>query len=154
MEGILLFIWIRRLIASTLKVILFGRRYGYSKSWTVYKSWCWMGLCKFTVVYKNKIIVQCDVPKNPYITRWTLRPEMNFGVHQEVMRFHLCTLQFIPRMEKLKSLLMDLKWLWYDFETGKELWRLSNGEMLQHHSSFVNDLIYLIVHMVNYLQFL
>jgi len=104
------------------------------------------GYASSPVVYKDKIIVQCDIPKTPYITALDLatgREIWKTSRGDEVSTW--CTPAIYAKEGKAQVIANGFNHICgYDFETGKEIWKLSNGGDAPAPAPVVaNDLIYL-----------
>lgn len=104
------------------------------------------GYASSPVIYKDKIIVQCDIPKTPYITALDLatgREIWKTSRGDEVSTW--CTPAIYAKYEKTQVIANGFNHICgYDFETGTEIWKLSNGGDAPAPSPVIyNDLIYL-----------
>jgi len=104
------------------------------------------GYASSPVIYKDKIIVQCDIPKTPYITSLDLvtgREIWKTSRGDEVSTW--CTPAICAKDGKVQVIANGFNHICgYDFETGKEIWKLSNGGDAPAPAPVVaNDLIYL-----------
>lgn len=104
------------------------------------------GYASSPVIYKDKIIVQCDIPKTPYITALDLatgREIWKTSRGDEVSTW--CTPAICANNGNVQVIANGFNHICgYDFETGKEIWKLSNGGDAPAPAPVVtNDLIYL-----------
>ena len=104
------------------------------------------GYSSSPVIFKDKIIVQCDIPKTPYITALDLSTGNEIwktSRGDEVQTY--CTPAVYTKNGKSQVIANGFKHIsGYDFETGKEIWTLSNGGDIPTPTPVVsNDLIYL-----------
>lgn len=104
------------------------------------------GYSSSPVIYKNRIIVLCDIPKNPYLV------SLDLATGNEVWRTSregevetYGTPAIFEKDGKAQIVVNGFKHAGgYDFETGKEIWRLAdNGDIPTPTPVIVNDLIYL-----------
>jgi len=104
------------------------------------------GYASSPVIFKDKIIVQCDIPKTPYITALDLatgREIWKTSRGDEVSTW--CTPAIYANDGKVQVIVNGFNHICgYDFETGKEIWKLSNGGDAPAPAPVVtNNLIYL-----------
>jgi outer membrane protein assembly factor BamB len=104
------------------------------------------GYASSPVIYKDKIIVQCDIPKTPYIAALDLatgRDIWKTSRGDEVSTW--CTPTIYAKEGKAQVIANGFNHICgYDFETGIEIWKLSNGGDAPAPAPVVaNDLIYL-----------
>jgi len=104
------------------------------------------GYASSPVIFKDKIIVQCDIPKTPYITALDLATGCEIwktSRGDEVSTW--CTPAIYAKDAKVQVIANGFNHICgYDFETGKEIWKLSNGGDAPAPAPVVaNDLIYL-----------
>jgi len=104
------------------------------------------GYASSPVIFKNKIIVQCDIPKTPFIAALDLatgRELWRTSRGNEVSTW--CTPAVYSKDGKTQVIANGYNHMCgYDFETGKELWKLSNGGDAPAPAPVIaNDLIYL-----------
>lgn len=104
------------------------------------------GYASSPVIFKDKIIVQCDIPKTPYITALDLssgREIWKTSRGDEVSSW--CTPAIYSKNGKTQVIANGFTHMCgYDIETGKELWKLSNGGDAPAPAPVIaNDLIYL-----------
>ncbi|MBV5312781.1 MAG: PQQ-binding-like beta-propeller repeat protein [Prolixibacteraceae bacterium] len=104
------------------------------------------GYSSSPIIYKNRIIVQCDIPKTPYITSLDLATGNEIwktSRGDEVETYG--TPAVFEKNGKTQIVVNGFKHAGgYDFETGKEIWRLAdNGDIPTPTLVIVNDLIYL-----------
>jgi len=104
------------------------------------------GYSSSPVIFKNKIILQCDIPKNPFIAA------LDLATGNEIWRTSrgdeaqtYCTPAIYSKNGKSQVIVNGYMHIGgYDFETGKEIWRLSNGGDIPTPTPVIaNDLIYL-----------
>jgi len=104
------------------------------------------GYASSPVIYRNRIIVQCDIPKTPYIT------ELDLATGKEIWKTSRgdevstwCTPAIYSKGGTTEVIANGYNHICgYDFETGKEIWRLSNGGDAPAPTPVIaNDLIYL-----------
>ncbi len=104
------------------------------------------GYASSPVIYNDRIIVQCDIPKTPYITALDLatgREIWKTSRGDEVSTW--CTPAIYSKDGKTQVITNGFNHICgYDFDTGKEIWKLSNGGDAPAPAPVVaNDLIYL-----------
>jgi outer membrane protein assembly factor BamB len=104
------------------------------------------GYASSPVIYKNIIILQCDIPKNPFIAALDLatgNEKWRTSREDEVSTW--CTPAIYSKENKTLLIANGYRRICgYDFETGKEIWRLSNGGDAPAPTPVIaNDLIYL-----------
>ena len=104
------------------------------------------GYASSPVIYKDRIIVQCDIPKTPYITALDLatgREIWKTSRGDEVSTW--CTPAIYSKDGKTLVIANGFNHICgYDFETGKEIWKLSNGGDAPAPAPVItNNLIYL-----------
>jgi outer membrane protein assembly factor BamB len=104
------------------------------------------GYSSSPIIYKNRIIVQCDIPKTPYITSLDLATGNEIwktSRGDEVETYGSPAV--FEKNGKTQIVINGFKHAGgYDFETGKEIWRLAdNGDIPTPTPVIVNDLIYL-----------
>ena len=104
------------------------------------------GYASSPIIYKDRIIVQCDIPKTPYITALDLatgREIWKTSRGDEVSTW--CTPAIYSNDGKTLVIANGFNHICgYDFDTGKEIWKLSNGGDAPAPAPVVdNDLIYL-----------
>lgn len=104
------------------------------------------GYSSSPVIYKSRIIVQCDIPITPYITALDLTSGKEIwktSRGDEVSTYG--TPLIYTKNEKTQVIVNGYKHAGgYDFETGKEIWKISNGGDIPTPTPVVaNDLIYL-----------
>ena len=108
-----------------------GIEWGYSSSPIIYKDW---------------IILQCDIPKTPYITALDLATGNEIwktSRGDEVQTFGTPAIYF--GKGPVQVVVNGYKHMGgYDFETGKEIWKLSDGGDIPTPTPVIaNDLIYI-----------
>ena len=104
------------------------------------------GYASSPVIYKDRIIVQCDIPNTPYITALDLATGNEIwktSRGDEVSTW--CTPAIYSKDGKTMVIANGFNHICgYDFETGTEIWKLSNGGDAPAPAPVVaNDLIYL-----------
>jgi len=104
------------------------------------------GYASSPVIYKDKIIVQCDIPKTPYITVLDLKTGNEIwktSRGDEVSTW--CTPAIYSKDGKTQVIANGYNHICgYEFETGKEIWKLTNGGDAPAPTPVIaNDLIYL-----------
>jgi outer membrane protein assembly factor BamB len=104
------------------------------------------GYASSPVIYGDKIIVQCDVPKHPFITALDLAngtEKWRTSREDEVSTW--CTPAICSIGGKTQVVANGYRKICgYEIETGKEIWRLSNGGDAPAPSPVIaHDLIYL-----------
>ncbi|MDD2304126.1 MAG: PQQ-binding-like beta-propeller repeat protein [Prolixibacteraceae bacterium] len=104
------------------------------------------GYASSPVIYKDRIIVQCDIPKTPYITALDLatgREIWKTSRGDEVSTW--CTPAIYSKDGRTQVIANGFNHICgYDFESGKEIWKLSNGGDAPAPAPVVaKDLIYL-----------
>ena len=104
------------------------------------------GYASSPVIYKDKIIVQCDIPQKPYIALLDLatgRELWRTSREDEVSTW--CTPAVFPRDDRTEIIANGYRQICgYDFETGKRIWRLENGGDAPAPTPVIaNDLIYI-----------
>lgn len=104
------------------------------------------GYSSSPVIYKNRIIVLCDIPKRPYLT------SLDLATGNEIWRTSregevetYGTPAVFEKDGKAQIVVNGFKHAGgYDFETGKEIWKLAdNGDIPTPTPVIANDLIYL-----------
>jgi outer membrane protein assembly factor BamB len=104
------------------------------------------GYASSPVIYKDKIIVQCDIPVNPYIAL------LELATGKEIWRTSRgdevstwCTPAVYSKNGKTQIIANGFNQICgYDFQSGKQIWRLSNGGDAPAPTPVIaNDLIYL-----------
>ena len=104
------------------------------------------GYASSPVIFTDKIIVQCDIPKTPYIAALDLATGneiWKISRGDEVSTW--CTPAIYSKNGKTQVIANGYKHMCgYEFETGKEIWKLSNGGDAPAPTPVIaNDLIYL-----------
>ena len=104
------------------------------------------GYASSPIIFKDRIIIQCDIPKTPYITALDLATGKEIwktSRGDEVSTW--CTPAIYSKDGKTQVVANGFTHICgYDFETGKEIWKLSNGGDAPAPAPVVgNDLIYL-----------
>jgi len=104
------------------------------------------GYSSSPIIFKNRIIVQCDIPKNPFIAALDLETgnEVWKTVRGEEAQTY-CTPAIYTQNGKTQVIANGYTHMCgYDFETGKEIWKLGNGGDIPTPAPVIaNDLIYL-----------
>lgn len=104
------------------------------------------GYSSSPVIFKNKIVLQCDIPKNPFIA------VLDLATGNEIWRTSrvgeaqtYCTPAIYSKGGVTQIIVNGYMCMGgYDFETGKEIWKLSNGGDIPTPTPVIaNDLIYL-----------
>jgi len=104
------------------------------------------GYASSPVIYEDKIILQCDIPKTPYITALDLSTGNEIwktSRGDEVSTW--CTPAIYSKSGETQVIANGYTHICgYEFETGKEIWKLSNGGDAPAPAPVIaNDLIYL-----------
>lgn len=104
------------------------------------------GYASSPIIFKNKIIMQCDIPEKPYLLALDLASAKELwrtSREDEVSTW--CTPAIYSKEGKTQVIANGYRQICgYDFETGKKIWRLSNGGDAPAPTPVVaNDLIYL-----------
>lgn len=104
------------------------------------------GYASSPVIYKDKIIIQCDIPVKPYIAAFELATGKELwrtSRSDEVSTW--CTPAIYSKDGKTQVIANGYKQICgYEFENGKQIWRLSNGGDAPAPTPVIaNDLIYL-----------
>jgi outer membrane protein assembly factor BamB len=104
------------------------------------------GYASSPVIYKDKIIIQCDIPVKPYIAAFELTTGKEIwrtSRNDEVSTW--CTPAIYSKNGKTQVIANGYRQICgYEFETGKPIWRLSNGGDAPAPTPVIaNDLIYL-----------
>jgi len=104
------------------------------------------GYASSPIIYKDKIIIQCDIPEKPYITALDIttgKEQWKTSREDEVSTW--CTPAIYTKEGKTQVIANGYRQICgYDFETGKKIWRLSNGGDAPAPTPVIaNDLIYL-----------
>jgi hypothetical protein len=104
------------------------------------------GYASSPIIYKDKIIIQCDIPERPFITALELSTGKELwrtSRANEVSTW--CTPAIYSKDGKTQVIANGYNHICgYEFETGKEIWRLSNGGDAPAPTPVIaNDLIYL-----------
>jgi len=104
------------------------------------------GYSSSPVIYKERIIVQCDIPKTPYITLLDLKTGNEIwrtSRGNEVDTYS--TPAIFTKNGKTQIVVNGFRHSGgYDFETGQEIWKLGNGGDIPTPTPIIaNDLIYL-----------
>jgi outer membrane protein assembly factor BamB len=104
------------------------------------------GYASSPVIFRDKIIVQCDIPLKPFIAL------LDLATGNEIWRTSRgdevstwCTPAVYSRNNKTQIIANGYRQICgYEFETGKQIWRLSNGGDAPAPTPVIaNDLIYL-----------
>jgi outer membrane protein assembly factor BamB len=104
------------------------------------------GYSSSPVIYRNRIILQCDIPKNPYLAALDLatgREIWRTSREGEVETYS--TPSIYDGKEPVQVVVNGFRHMGgYTFETGEEIWRLGNGGDIPTPTPVVyGDLIYL-----------
>jgi outer membrane protein assembly factor BamB len=104
------------------------------------------GYASSPVIYKDIIIIQCDIPNNPFVAAFDIatgNEKWRTSRGDEVSTW--CTPAIYPKEGKTQVIANGYRRICgYEFETGKEIWRLSNGGDAPAPTPVIaNDLIYL-----------
>jgi outer membrane protein assembly factor BamB len=104
------------------------------------------GFASSPVINKDKLIIQCDIPKSPFIAALDLETgteKWRTSREDEVSTW--CTPAIYSKSGKTQVIANGYRRICgYEFETGKEIWRLSNGGDAPAPTPVIaNDLIYL-----------
>ncbi len=104
------------------------------------------GYASSPVIYKDLIIIQCDIPGTPFIAAFDIatgNERWRTSRADEVSTW--CTPAIYSKAGKTQVIANGYRRICgYDFETGREIWRLSNGGDAPAPSPVIaNDLIYL-----------
>jgi outer membrane protein assembly factor BamB len=104
------------------------------------------GYASSPIIFKDRIIVQCDIPKTPYIAALDLATGKEIwktSRGDEVSTW--CTPAIYSKEGKNLVIANGFTHICgYDFETGREIWRLGNGGDAPAPAPVIaNDLIYL-----------
>ncbi len=104
------------------------------------------GYSSSPIIFRDQIIVQCDIPKNPYIASLDIatgNEKWRTSRGDEVSTW--CTPAIYSKDGKTQVIANGYKQIFgYEFETGKQIWRLSNGGDAPAPTPVIaNDLIYL-----------
>ena len=104
------------------------------------------GYSSSPIIYKNKIVLQCDIPKTPFIAAYDLATgkEIWKTARTEEAQTY-CTPAIYSKGEKTMVIANGYtEMCGYDFETGKAIWKLGNGGDIPTPTPVIaNDLIYL-----------
>ena len=104
------------------------------------------GYSSSPIIFRNRIILQCDIPKAPFIAAFDL------ATGNEILRIPrsdqaqtYCTPAIYAKDGKTQIIANGyMQMCGYDFETGKEIWKLGNGGDIPTPTPIIaNDLIYL-----------
>jgi len=104
------------------------------------------GYASSPVIYKDKIIIQCDIPLKPFITALELSTGKEIwktSRGNEVSTW--CTPAIYSKNGKTQVIANGFNQICgYEFETGKQIWKLSKGGDAPAPSPVIaNDLIYI-----------
>ncbi len=104
------------------------------------------GYSSSPIIFRNKIILQCDIPKNPFVAAFDLTTgkEIWKTARSEEAQTY-CTPAIYSKDGKTMVIANGYtEMCGYDFETGKEIWKLGNGGDIPTPAPVIaNDLIYL-----------
>lgn len=104
------------------------------------------GYASSPIIFRDRVIIQCDIPKTPYIA------SLDLATGNEIWRTSRgdevstwCTPAIYSKNNVTQVIANGYMHICgYDFETGKELWKLSNGGDAPAPAPVIaNDLIYL-----------
>jgi len=104
------------------------------------------GYASSPIIFRDRVIIQCDIPKTPYIA------SLDLATGKEIWRTSRgdevstwCTPAIYSKNNVTQVIANGYMHICgYDFETGKELWKLSNGGDAPAPAPVIaNDLIYL-----------
>jgi len=104
------------------------------------------GYSSSPVIFKNKIVLQCDIPKNPFIAVLDLASGNEIWRTSRVGEAQTYSTPAIYSKDGVTQIIVNgyMHTGGYDFETGKEIWKLSNGGDIPIPTPIIsNDLIYL-----------
>lgn len=104
------------------------------------------GYASSPIIYKNKIIIQCDIPEKPCILALDITTGKElWSTSREDEVSSWCTPNIFTKDGKTQVIANGYRQICgYDFETGKKIWRLSNGGDAPAPTPVIaNDLIYL-----------
>lgn len=104
------------------------------------------GYASSPVIFKDKIIVQCDIPKTPYITVLDLATGNEIWKTSRGDEVSTWCTPAIYSNNGIKQVIANgyTHMCGYEFETGKEIWKLRNGGDAPAPTPIIaNDLIYL-----------
>lgn len=104
------------------------------------------GYASSPIIYKDKIIIQCDIPKKPYITVLDVATgNEKWKTYRDDEVSTWCTPAIYAKDGKAQVIANGYSQICgYDFETGQKIWRLSNGGDAPAPTPVIaNDLIYL-----------
>lgn len=104
------------------------------------------GYSSSPVICKDRIILQCDIPKNPYIAAFDLATGNEiWRTPRSAEAQTFCTPAVFTKDGKTQVVANGyMNMCGYDFETGKEIWKLGNGGDIPTPTPVIaNDLIYL-----------
>jgi outer membrane protein assembly factor BamB len=104
------------------------------------------GYASSPVIYNDKIVIQCDIPKNPFLVTLDIatgKEKWRISREDEVSTW--CTPAIYTNAGKIQIIANGYRQICgYDFETGKKIWRLSNGGDAPAPTPVIaNDLIYI-----------
>ncbi|MHC1704442.1 MAG: PQQ-binding-like beta-propeller repeat protein [Tenuifilaceae bacterium] len=104
------------------------------------------GYASSPIIYRDRIIIQCDIPKTPFITA------LDLATGKEIWRTSRgdevstwCTPAIYSNDKQTQVIANGYMFICgYNFETGKEIWKLSNGGDAPAPTPVIaNNLIYL-----------
>ncbi|HZK97343.1 MAG TPA: PQQ-binding-like beta-propeller repeat protein [Prolixibacteraceae bacterium] len=104
------------------------------------------GYASSPVIFKDKIIVQCDIPKTPYITVLDLATGNEIWKTSRGDEVSTWCTPAIYSKNGITQVIANgyTHMCGYEFETGKEIWKLRNGGDAPAPTPIIaNDLIYL-----------
>jgi outer membrane protein assembly factor BamB len=104
------------------------------------------GYSSSPIIYKNRIILQCDIPKKPFITALDLATGNEIWKTSRGDEVETYGTPAIYSGKGFTQIIVNgFKHMGgYDFETGKEIWKLSDGGDIPTPTPVIaNDLIYI-----------
>lgn len=113
--------------------------------WTTTPGIEW-GYSSSPVIFKDRIILQCDIPKTPFVTALDLKTGNEiWRTSRSTEDQTYCTPAIYTKNGKAQVVVNGyMNMAGYDFESGKEIWKLGNGGDIPTPTPVIaNDLIYL-----------
>lgn len=104
------------------------------------------GYSSSPVIYNNRVIVLCDIPKSPYLTALDLKTGNEIWKTSRGDEVETYGSPAIYTKERKTQIIVNgyRHAGGYDFQTGKEIWKLGNGGDIPTPTPVIaNDLIYL-----------
>ncbi len=104
------------------------------------------GYSSSPVIFENKIVLQCDIPKNPSVTVLDLLTGNEIWKTSRIGEAQTYCTPAIYSKGGVTQVIVNgyMNMGGYDFGTGKEIWKLSNGGDIPTPTPVIaNDLIYL-----------